>query len=90
MIVTFATGPGIGPRGIRTAHFEQDVYELKIDLASAGIDTNAVFGFELQINDDDGGDDRDSKWAWKHPSRSTTDVDSTIDDPSVMGTLKLE
>ncbi|MFT6874429.1 MAG: hypothetical protein ACJAZF_000534 [Granulosicoccus sp.] len=90
LIVTFATGPGIGPRGIRTAHFEQDVYELKIDLASAGIDTNAVFGFELQINDDDGGDDRDSKWAWKHPSRSTTDVDSTIDDPSVMGTLKLE
>jgi hypothetical protein len=90
LIVTFATGPGNGPDGIRRARFEQDVYELKIDLSSAGINTNEAFGFELQINDDDGGDGRDSKWAWKHVSRSTSDVDGTIDNPSTMGTLKLE
>jgi hypothetical protein len=90
LIVTFATGPGIGPSGMRRSNWEQDVYELKIDLSSAGIDTNKAFGFELQINDDDGGDARDSKWAWKHPSRGTTDVDATVDDPSTMGTLKLD
>jgi hypothetical protein len=90
LIVTFATGPGIGPGGIRRSTWEQDVYELKIDLSSAGIDTNEAFGFELQINDDDGGDGRDSKWAWKHPSRGTTDVDGTVENPSTMGTLKLE
>jgi hypothetical protein len=90
LIVTFATGPGIGPSGIRRSTWEQDVYELKIDLSSAGIDTNEAFGFELQINDDDGGDGRDSKWAWKHPSRGTTDVDGTVENPSTMGTLKLE
>ena len=88
--VTFATGPGIGPRGIRRANFEQDVYELKIKLSSAGIVTNEAFGFELQVNDDVGGGDRDSKWAWKLPSRGLSDVDSTITDPSTMGTLKLE
>lgn len=90
LIVTFATGPGVGPPGIRRANWEQDVYELKIDLPSAGIDTDEAFGFELQVNDDDGGGRRDSKWAWKHPSRTTSDVDGTVDNPSTMGTLKLD
>ena len=90
LIVTFATGPGAGPRGIRRPRWEQDVYELKIDLSSASIITDGAFGFELQINDDDSGDTRDSKWAWKHPSRITNDVDSTVNHPSSMGTLKLE
>ncbi|MDB4224346.1 hypothetical protein N9850_11275 [Granulosicoccus sp.] len=90
LIVSFATGPGAGPRGIRRANWEQDVYELKIDLSSASINTDETFGFELQINDDDGGNTRDSKWAWKHPSRITSDVDSTVNHPSSMGTLKLE
>lgn len=88
--VTFATGPGIGPRGIRRRPFEQDVYELRIELASAGINVDAAFGFELQVNDDDGGDDRESKWAWYLPSRTTIDVDGTVSNPSLMGTLVLE
>lgn len=88
--VTFATGPGIGPRGFRRPRFEQDIYELRIELASAGIDVDAAFGLELQVNDDDGGGDRDSKWAWHLPSRTTADVDSTVSNPSLMGTLVLE
>ncbi len=88
--VLFATGPGIGPRGIRRARYEQDVYELRIRLSSAGIDTDEAFGFELQINDDDGGDARDSKWGWKHPARQDSDVDGTSSNPSLMGTLKLD
>lgn len=88
--IDFATGPGIGPDGVRRANFEQDVYELRILLESAGISSDAPFGFELQVNDDDDGQERDSKWGWKHPARTDVDVDNTYLDPSFMGTLKLD
>ena len=90
LTIDFATGPGIGPDGLRQANNEQDVYELRIDLESAGISSDAPFGFELQINDDDDGLQRDSKWGWKHPARLTVDVDNTRNNPSLMGTLVLE
>ncbi|NND92465.1 MAG: hypothetical protein HKN42_16520 [Granulosicoccus sp.] len=86
----FTTGIGSGPKGLRRKNWEQDVYELRIDLESAGIDTNAPIGFELQVNDDDGGKNRESKWAWKHPSRADRDVDGTVSNPALMGTVVLE
>ena len=88
--IDFATGPGIGPDGLRRPRFEQDVYELRIDLASAGIVPGRPFGFELQVNDDDDGGDREAKWGWAHPSRGDEDVDFTYLDPSFMGTAILE
>jgi len=87
----FSTGPGIGPDGIRFANFEQDVYELAIPIADAGITIGQPFGFELQIDDDDDGNGRDSKWGWYHESRQNgVDTDRTYLNPSVMGTLILE
>ncbi len=89
--IEFFTGPGIGPDGIRAIRFEQDVYELAIPIASAGITAGEPFGFELQLNDDDDGGSRESKWGWFHPSRSdNTDTDTSYMDPSVMGTVVLE
>lgn len=87
---TFVTGPGAGPAGLRTARFKQDIYELQIELASAGIDVDEPFGFELQVNDDDDGGGRDTKWGWKHPAGNGSNVDGTMNNPSLMGTLKLE
>ena len=86
----FATGPGIGPDGLRRPRHEQDVYELRIELKSANIDVGRPFGFELQVNDDDDGGTRDSKWGWAHPSRGAIDVDFTYINPSYMGTLLLD
>jgi len=86
----FATGPGIGPDGVRRARWEQDVYEIQISLNSAGIVPGLTFGLELQVNDDDNGGSRDSKWGWRHPSRNTTDTDLTYLNPSVMGIAVLE
>ena len=86
----FVTGPGTGPAGLRTPRFKQDIYEIQIELASAGIDVDAPFGFELQVNDDDDGGGRDTKWGWKHPAGNGVNVDGTMNDPSLMGTLKLE
>ena len=89
--IRFSTGPGIGPDGIRVARWEQDVYELAIPIADAGIVIGSPFGFEVQLNDDDDGGDRDSKWGWFHPSRSDgEDTDLTYMNPSIMGTVVLE
>lgn len=88
---SFSTGPGLGPDGIRMAGIEQDVYELAIPIAEAGITIGRPFGFELQIDDDDDGNGRDSKWGWFHESQQNgVDTDKTYQIPSVMGTLILE
>ncbi|MGQ7843428.1 sugar-binding protein [Granulosicoccus sp. 3-233] len=86
----FVTGPGAGPDGLRTPRFRQDIYELRVELASAGINVDSPFGFELQVNDDDDGGGRDTKWGWKHPAGNGSNVDGTMNNPSLMGTLKLE
>ncbi len=85
----FATGPGIGPDGIRFARWEQDVYELSFNMAAAGIVAGQPFGFELQVNDDDNGDGREAKWGWFHPARTTSNTDTTFINPSIMGTVEL-
>lgn len=87
--IRFATGPGIGPDGIRQPRFEQDVYEISFDLDDAGIELGEPFGFELQVDDDDNGDDRDAKWGWFHPARDDVDTDLTFVNPSIMGTVIL-
>ena len=86
----FVTGPGVGPDGLRRPRFERDVYELRIALDSIGVEPGQPFGFELQVNDDDDGGPRDSKWGWAHPPRADTDVDFTFVNPSFMGTLMLD
>lgn len=86
--INFATGPGIGPDGIRRRRYEMDVYEIQINLASAGIDVDKPFGFELQINDDDNGGSRNSRWAWKQASDTAPEL--VHQNPSLMGTLVLE
>ncbi len=85
----FATGPGVGPDGIRVKKWEQDVYEIRIKLSSIGVVPGVPFGFELQLNDDDNGGPRDSKWGWFHPARNGQDTDTSYLNPSVMGTIEL-
>jgi len=80
----YATGPGIGPDGIELARWEQDVYELRIELSKANIVVDEVFGLELQINDDDDGGTRDAKWGWDQEGD-----DLTWQNPSLMGRVKL-
>ena len=91
LTIDFHTGPKEGPDGIRFPQFEQDVYEIAIPLAEAGIQTGQAFGFELQVDDDDDGAGREAKWGWFHPSRvDNVNTDTTYTNPSVMGTVVLE
>jgi len=72
---------------------ERATWEVRINLAAAKIPINKTFGFELQINRDDDGGQRDSKWAWAKPARgpgqSNDDSDTTWRFPVHMGKAKL-
>ena len=82
-----ATGPGNGPASLVTPETRQDVYEIRIGLTSAGVNIDEALGFEIMVNDDDGGGDANAQWSWKLPSGSTGDLHQQ---PSLFGTLVLE
>jgi len=56
-------------------------YEIRIDMASASLPIATKFGFDVQVNDDDDGGNRDSKWAWFAPIGD----DSSWFNPSLFG-----
>jgi len=85
----FHVGPnsadGLQLRYAAQRHFNTAVYEIEINLASAGIVTGRPFGIEIQLNDDDNGLARDAKFGWFEPSGSTI-ADTS---PGVFGTALL-
>jgi len=68
-------------------------WEVKINLEEAGIPVGQTFGFEIQIDQDDDGGNRDAKWAWFSPeaqeNQTKDETDLTWRYPSVMGTMRL-
>lgn len=72
---------------------DRSTWEIRINMTEAKIPIGKTFGFEIQINRDDNGTTRDSKWAWALDARSEgdTNVDSDLTwrFPSTMGTMKL-
>ena len=72
---------------------ERSTWEVRIDLAAANITVGSTFGFEIQINRDDDGGNRDSKWAWAKPPREPDEsndmADVTWRFPIHMGTARL-
>lgn len=89
--VEFAVGLGTGPLSVIGGGGERhDVYEVKLELASFGIAVGQPFGIEVQINDDDNGAERDTKWGWSHPERRGTNIDLTVSNPSFMDTAQLQ
>jgi len=72
---------------------ERSTWEVRIDLAAANITVGSTFGFELQINQDDDGDARDSKWAWAKPPKGPNQLNDLADVtwrfPIHMGTARL-
>ncbi len=56
-------------------------YEIRIKMSSVGLPIGQRFGFDIHINDDDDGGDRDTKWGWYAP----TGNDSSWQNPSLFG-----
>ncbi len=76
MRTTFGTS-----RNIDTSAETISRYEIRIDMNSVGLPIGSKFGFDLHVNDDDDGGDRDTKWAWYAPSGD----DSSWFNPSLFG-----
>jgi len=61
------------------------IMEVAINLESAGIKIGKPFGFDIHINEDDNGGDRDAKWGWFEKSG----FDRSWQQPSALGTVLL-
>lgn len=61
------------------------IIEVAINIESAGIEIGRPFGFDVHINEDDNGGDRDAKWGWFEKSG----FDRSWMNPSRLGTLLL-
>ena len=72
-------------RAMEMANQTHSVYEISVSLSSIGLSPEERFGLDVQINDDDDGGDRDSKWAWFAPSYQ----DNSWNNPSLFGTAVL-
>ncbi len=62
----------------------EQLYEIRVKLSSIGLAPGDTFGFEVSVNDDDDGSDRDMKWGWWAPS------DVAWQQPSAFGKAKLQ
>jgi len=88
--IKFRTGQG---RILNSSPQPQQVYEIRLKLEEVGITVGEPFGFEIQVDDDRDGGDREARFGWKHPARNNeTNMDSnnTSSNPSYMGTAILQ
>ena len=72
--------------GLETPQTEITYYEAKISLSSIGLSPNQPFSMDVQINDDNDGENRDSKWGW----HATAGQDETWNNPSQLGAAILQ
>jgi len=72
-------------RAMEMAGQTRSIYEIEVNMASIGLKVEELFGLDVQINDDDDGGDRDSKWAWFAPAFQ----DESWNNPSLLGTAVL-
>ena len=85
-LVSGSSAPGLGIFYRSVNGFQSHpIIEVAINLESAGIEIGKPFGFDVHINEDDNGGDRDAKWGWFENSG----FDRSWFNPSVLGTLLL-
>lgn len=76
MVTAFATN-----RDNRFGDATQSHYEIRVKMSSISMPIGTEFGFDVHINDDDDGGNRDTKWGWYAPSGS----DNSWFDASLFG-----
>jgi len=84
-IISPSSAPGLGIFYRTSDSSFRLFYEIAINLESAGIVPGKPFGFDVHINEDDNGGDRDAKWGWFEQSG----FDRSYLRPDVFGTLIL-
>jgi hypothetical protein len=86
----FSTGIRKGPLSAEPNRGRKDIYEVRIKISELNIELGKPFGFEIQLNDDDDGGNRDAKWAWTHPVGLDSINDFTWQNPSYMNSVVLQ
>ena len=84
-IISPSSAPGLGIFYRTSENSFRLFYEIAINLESAGIIPGQPFGFDVHINEDDNGGERDAKWGWFEQSG----FDRSYLQPDVFGTLVL-
>ncbi len=84
----WANGINTGPSA--NLDLKMDVYEVRLNISQFNIQVGQLFGIDVHLDDDDSGNDRDSKWGWFLPSDQGLNVDLTYEDPSKMAAAALE
>jgi len=68
-------------------------WEVRLNMDDLGIPRGKTFGFEIQIDQDDDGGNRDAKWAWDFPARTSDNTNAQTDVtwryPVTMGEAKI-
>ena len=64
-------------------------WEMKVALADLNIVLDRPFGFEVQIDQDLDGGERDSRWGWAYPSITGRDGPFVPESPALFGTMTL-
>ncbi len=64
----------------------QQLYEIRVELSSIGLEPGDTFGLEVGVNTDNDGGARDVKWGWWAP----VGTDVAWQNPSVFGKAKLQ
>ena len=66
-------------------------WELRVPLAELGIEIGRPFGFEVHLDQDLDGGDRDERWGWAYPAESEREPGPTdFESPALWGTVRLE
>ena len=68
----------------------EHTFEMRIPLSQLGIQVGVPFGFEIQLDLDHDGNERDANWSWFRASNTDGDANDAWRDPSVFGTMILD
>jgi len=90
----FNSVPILDLEGVRFANCvcpNEDTYEIRLDMAALGIPLDRSFGFDVQLNNDIDGVEREFKFGWRAPSAgaNVAEADETWRNPSLMGLIEL-
>lgn len=73
--ISYSVGFGGLPSNYNTNYSGSlPILEFRIPLSRIDVSVGGVFGLEVEIDDDDNGGDRDSKWGMFHPAGNASDI----------------
>lgn len=64
-------------------------WEVKLNMAAFGLSTDAPFGLEIQLDEDNDGGARDARWAWALHTVRAGNAEHSEDNPSALASVQM-